>query len=94
ALLGKLDSAQASHILGIAIERLDSLEDWTTDALEALLRPLAAELEVKTGVLFGLLRTATTGKTAAPPLFQTMEVLGRETSMERIRKALDKLSQS
>ena len=92
ALLGKLDPAQASYILGIAIERLNSLEDWTTDALETLLRPLAAELEVKTGVLFGLLRTATTGKTAAPPLFQTMEVLGRETSMERIRKALDKIS--
>jgi glutamyl-tRNA synthetase len=92
ALLGKLDPAQASHIINITIEKLDLLKDWTTDTLEALLRPLAAELEVKTGVLFGLLRTATTGKTAAPPLFQTMEVLGRETSMERIRKALDKIS--
>ena len=92
ALLGKLDPAQASHILGITIERLDSLKDWTTDALETLLRPLAVELEVKTGVLFGLLRTATTGKTAAPPLFQTMEVLGRETSIKRIREALDKIS--
>jgi glutamyl-tRNA synthetase len=92
ALLGKLDPEQASHILSITIEKLDLLKDWTTDALETMLRPLAAELEVKTGLLFGLLRTATTGKTAAPPLFQTMEVLGRETSMERIRKALDKIS--
>jgi glutamyl-tRNA synthetase len=93
-LLGKIDPAQASHILRITIEKLKVLQHWTTDALETLLRPLAAELEVKTGVLFGLLRTATTGKTAAPPLFQTMEVLGRETSMERIKKALDKISQS
>jgi glutamyl-tRNA synthetase len=92
ALLGKLDPGQASHILSITIEKLDLLKDWTTDALETMLRPLAAELEVKTGVLFGLLRTATTGKTAAPPLFQTMEVLGRKTSMKRIREALDKIS--
>jgi glutamyl-tRNA synthetase len=93
-LLGKLDPAEASHILRVTIERFATLKDWTTDAMETLLRPLAVELEVKTGVLFGLLRTATTGKTAAPPLFQTMEVLGRETSMKRIRKALDKISQS
>lgn len=91
-LPGKLDAAQAYTILHTAAERLEALKDWTTGSLEDLLRPLAVELEIKTGVLFGLLRTATTGKTATPPLFQTMEVLGEETSMKRVRRALDKMA--
>jgi glutamyl-tRNA synthetase len=91
-LLGKLDAAQAFSILQTAAEKLETLKDWASVPLEELLRPLATELEVKTGVLFGLLRTATTGKTATPPLFQTMEVLGKETSMKRIRQALNKLN--
>ena len=61
-------------------------------SLEAVLRPLAAELGLKTGELFGLLRVAVTGRTAAPPLFQTMAVLGRERCLKRIKEALSKLS--
>jgi glutamyl-tRNA synthetase len=91
-LLGKVDKAQATSVMTVAAERLDRLQEWNSASMEEMLRPLAVELEVKTGVLFGLLRTATTGKTAAPPLFQTMEVLGKETSMKRIRQALDKLN--
>ncbi len=91
-LLGKLDAAQAFSILQTAAEKLETLKDWASVPLEELLRPLATELEVKTGVLFGLLRTAITGKTATPPLFQTMEVLGKETSMKRIKQALNKLN--
>lgn len=59
--------------------------------METTLRPLAEELELKTGQLFGTLRVATTGRTAAPPLFQTMEVLGSETCLSRIESALAKL---
>ena len=67
------------------------MQNWDAASLEAVLRPLADELNIKTGVFFGLLRVATTGRTAAPPLFQTMEVLGRECCLERLRVALDKL---
>jgi glutamyl-tRNA synthetase len=56
-----------------------------------VLRPLAAELELKTGQLFGTLRVAVTGRTVAPPLFETMSVLGKERSLERVGAALDKL---
>jgi glutamyl-tRNA synthetase len=59
--------------------------------LEEVLRPLAARLGLKTGELFKLLRVAVTGRTAAPPLFQTMAVLGRVRCMKRIRAALEKL---
>jgi glutamyl-tRNA synthetase len=46
---------------------------------------------MKTGELFGLIRVAVTGRTAAPPLFETMAVLGRERSLERLNSALRRL---
>jgi len=77
--------------LEAARERLGRLAAFDTESLEALLRPLAEELGLKTGQLFGTLRVAVTGRTAAPPLFQTMAVLGKESCLGRIEAALDKL---
>lgn len=79
------------HALEVSRQRIADLSTFNAESLEALLRPLAVELELKTGQLFGALRTAVTGQTAAPPLFQTMAVLGRETCLERIARALDRL---
>ena len=70
-----------------ALETLEPLAEWTAGSLEAVLRPLAGELELATGQLFGALRVALTGRSAAPPLFQTMEVLGRQRCMARLRSA-------
>ena len=67
---------------------LEGVADWTAEELEARLRPLAEALNVKTGQLFGALRVATTGRTAAPPLFETMAVLGRARTLERVEKAI------
>lgn len=91
-LLHKIDKSQAVQALQTSLSRLEGLSSWTTDSLESSLRPLAEELNLKTGVFFGLLRVATTGKTATPPLFQTMEVLGKERCFNRLQSALRKLS--
>jgi len=72
-------------------QKLDQLEPFYTEVLETLLRPLAEELGLKTGQLFGALRTAVTGRTATPPLFETMAVLGKERCLKRIRVAVAKL---
>jgi glutamyl-tRNA synthetase len=93
-LLHKIDKFQAVQVLQTTISRLEGLDGWTTDSLESILRPLSEELKLKTGVFFGLLRIATTGRTAAPPLFQTMEVLGKERCFQRLKSALDKLTTS
>ena len=66
---------------------LEPIGEWTAGEFEAVLRPLAGELELTTGQLFGALRVAITGRTVAPPLFQTMEVLGRERCMARLHSA-------
>ncbi len=81
----------AVKALEAAQERLESLGEFDAESLEGLLRPLAAELGLKTGELFSTLRVATTGRTAAPPLFQTMAVLGKERCTNRIEAALVRL---
>jgi glutamyl-tRNA synthetase len=93
-LLGKKFAGQAA-VAAAAMEAasaaLESVEEWAHEALEGAVRPLAEGLGLKAGDLFGLLRVAVTGKTATPPLFETMEVLGRETTMERLLTALERL---
>ncbi|MBA7466934.1 Glutamate--tRNA ligase [subsurface metagenome] len=80
-----------TEALKTALQRLEQLKVFDAESLEVLLRPLAVELGLKTGQLFGMLRVAVTGRTAAPPLFQTMAVLGKERCLKRIEAALDRL---
>ncbi len=90
-LSADIGAEKALKSLEAATSGLQNLEDFDTSSLEGLLRPLAKELGLKTGEFFGLLRIATTGRTAAPPLFQTMAVLGKERCLKRIEAARKKL---
>ena len=74
--------------LARALAVAEAAGTWEAEELEAPYRALADELGVKTGQLFGTMRVAVTGRTAAPPLFETMAVLGRERCVPRIRHAL------
>jgi len=87
----KMSRESASQALREAQQKLRPLTEFDADSLEGVLRPLAAELGLKTGQLFGALRVAVTGRTAAPPLFQTMAVLGKERCLRRIEAALARL---
>jgi glutamyl-tRNA synthetase len=93
-LSGKIDKAAAINSLRASAAKMNDLKNWDAASLEALFRPLADELKLKTSVFFGLLRVAMTGRTAAPPLFQTMEVLGKERCLKRLTVALEKLGTS
>ncbi len=94
-LVGKKMTAElALNALQVSYNRLGSLDDFDHDSLEGLLRPLAEELGLKTGQLFGTLRVATTGRTVAPPLFETMAVLGKEKCIKRIGMAIDVLQKA
>ncbi|MDT7943586.1 MAG: glutamate--tRNA ligase [Dehalococcoidia bacterium] len=93
-LLGKrfADSPQeAARALAAAIEGLETLASWDAQALEALLRPMAQKLGLKTGDFFMLLRVAVTGRTVSPPLFQSMELVGKERTLLRLRSAVARL---
>ncbi len=94
-LIGKKMTAETSlEALRAAEKKLSSLKDFSHGRLEDTLRLLAESLGLKTGQLFGLLRVATTGRNATPPLFDTMEVLGAERCLKRIRIAMAKLGAS
>jgi glutamyl-tRNA synthetase len=91
-LSGKLDAQSVAKSITIASQRLKEVATWEAIKLEDILRPLAAELNLGTGKFFGLLRVVATGRTAAPPLFQTMAILGKERCLNRFNKALQRLS--
>lgn len=67
-------------------------ERFEADALDPAMRQLAGALQVKAGQFFGVLRVAVTGRTVAPPLFQTMAVLGPNRTLTRIDRAISLLS--
>ena len=93
-LKGGISRERARDLLSAAASRLDSVVTFDMTSLELPLRSLAEEMSVKSGDLFGLLRVAVTGRTAAPPLFQTMAVVGKERCLRRIRWAVQRLSES
>ncbi|HJX68985.1 MAG TPA: glutamate--tRNA ligase [Dehalococcoidia bacterium] len=89
---GRLDAKAAIRAMTIASQRLEKVLTWDATTLEGILRSVAIELGLGTGEFFGLLRVAITGRTAAPPLFQTMAVLGKNECLKRFKMALQLLS--
>jgi glutamyl-tRNA synthetase len=86
----KGDAAMARAALDRARGILSTVE-FTHAALDAALRAGAAELRIKAGQMFQPIRVAVCGRKEAPPLFETLEVLGRETCLKRIDRALEML---
>jgi glutamyl-tRNA synthetase len=68
-------------------ERIEEFRPWQAAALEEALRALLAERQWKTGEVFMSVRVALTGSTQSPPLTETMEVLGREKTLQRLDRA-------
>jgi glutamyl-tRNA synthetase len=75
-------------VLTAAVEALEPLTDWSTVGIEAALRvALIERLELKPRNAFGPLRVAVTGRQVSPPLFESMELLGRDVSLARLQAA-------
>jgi glutamyl-tRNA synthetase len=86
----KGDAAMALKVLTRAREVLAKTE-FKHDPLDQTLRTAAQELGVKAGQMFQPIRVAVCGRKNAPPLFETLEVLGQETTLKRIGQAVEKL---
>ncbi|HXB67121.1 MAG TPA: glutamate--tRNA ligase [Candidatus Acidoferrales bacterium] len=90
----KGDAALAAKVLHRAAEVLAGLHtdaEFSHDGLEAALRSAAAGMGIKPGQMFEPVRVAVCGRKTAPPLFGTLEVLGRDTCLARIQSAIQKL---
>jgi glutamyl-tRNA synthetase len=83
----KLLIPEGARRLGLLIERLESLAEFTPAAIEGVVRELTAELGLKLVDLAQLARLAVTGRTASPPIFDVLALIGRDESLARLRRA-------
>ncbi|MFJ6356438.1 glutamate--tRNA ligase [Pseudarthrobacter oxydans] len=74
------------EVLDAAIAALDRVQEWTAEEIQAALKQaLVEDLGLKPRLAFGPVRTAVSGRRISPPLFESMVILGRESSLRRLR---------
>jgi glutamyl-tRNA synthetase len=75
-----------TEVLDAAIAVLEPVEDWTPDNIQAALKQaLVEDLGLKPRLAFGPVRTAVSGRRISPPLFESMVILGKESSLRRLK---------
>ncbi|MBP3035880.1 glutamate--tRNA ligase [Arthrobacter sp. zg-ZUI100] len=78
--------ANLTEVLDAALAALEPVTDWTAENIQAALRTaLVEEMGIKPRLAFGPVRTAVSGRRISPPLFESMVILGKESSLARIR---------
>lgn len=83
--------AAAGPVLDAALTGLDALTDWTAPAIEEALRvSLVDGLGLKPRQAYAPVRVAVSGRTVSPPLYESMELLGRERSLARLRGGVER----
>ena len=85
---GKELKPESAPVLDAALSALEGVKDWNTASIEAALKAALLDgLELKPRKAFGPIRVAVTGATVSPPLFESMELLGADRSLARLRAA-------
>ena len=83
-----LTAAQSAGVAHKAYEILAALPEITPGIAEPPMRLLVEQLGLGPNQVFGILRVAVTGQTVSPPLFESMEIVGKEEVLERTKKAI------
>ena len=86
-----MTAESACHALEQSLALMGGCDSFTADVLEPAFEELRLRLELSRRQFFSLLRVATTASRVSPPLFETMEVLGRGRCTERIEGAIGAL---
>jgi glutamyl-tRNA synthetase len=86
-----LDAKQSAEIARKVYEVLSGLSDVTHAVAEPPLRAYVEGSGLNAGQVFGILRAAVTGQKVSPPLFESMEIIGRDKVLERLKKAIEAL---
>ena len=82
-----MSTPEASIALDGALDSLSDLDSWTTEAIDAALRAMLADHELSGRKGLQPIRVAVSGSTVSPPLFESLEILGRDESLRRISVA-------
>jgi glutamyl-tRNA synthetase len=88
----KVMKGGAGEMLEAVAEALESVEPFAPGPIESALAPLLERFDVKPGKLYQPIRVAITGSSVSPGIFESLAVLGRERSLQRIRAAAARLS--
>lgn len=89
SLIGRNMTVEQSLEMARRLEALiESLPDFSEETANQPLRDLAAKMGFKAGHVFGFLRSALTAQEVSPPVYETMEIIGREKVLERVRNAI------
>ena len=87
-----MDVQGTISILDACAEALSNIEPYSADSIERVLRSVANDKNLKVGQLLGTVRVSTSGQKVSPPLFQSLEILGKERVSELLFNAKSKLS--
>lgn len=82
-----MDTPEAPVALDAVISVLSDLDPWTTESIEAALRGMLAETGLNARKGFQPVRVAISGSTVSPPLFESLEILGKPTTLARLQTA-------
>jgi glutamyl-tRNA synthetase len=89
--VSKISDEASQKILVTTLSKVEGLDTWNTKEIEAVLRgSLIDEMGLKPRVAFSAIRIAVTGSHISPPLFESLELLGKERSLARIKAAISK----
>ncbi len=88
AIKKDIDQAKAKAIVSACITNLKELGDFSHAGIEAVLRSTAEGLGLKPGPMFAVIRVAVTGTMVSPPLFESMEALGKDKVVKRLEESL------
>ncbi|HMD69566.1 MAG TPA: hypothetical protein VKF42_11845, partial [Chitinivibrionales bacterium] len=83
---------KAAEVLQILVNKISEIEPFSKDSLDALFHACAFDTGSQIGELVHPARLAVSGVSFGPGLFEMMEILGKETVVRRIRKAIDKIA--
>ncbi len=91
-VINGLNPEQSAEIARRSAKVLSSLPSFAPEVAEPPMRALVEELGLSAGQVFGQVREAITGQRVSPPLFETMEIIGKETVIARLEQAVEILS--
>lgn len=89
-----MDASQSLELLNQIVDALESIASIAKEDVEPIMRQFVEGSGASAGQVFGIMRAAVTGQKVSPPLFESMEIIGRETVLERLRAAKQVLSDS
>jgi glutamyl-tRNA synthetase len=87
----KMTAVESANIARRSYQILSSLPQINKELAEPLMRKLVEELNLSARQVFGILRVAVTGQKISPPLFESMEIIGKDKVLQRLQNAINKL---